>query len=312
MAAKIAVVGAGQVGTTFAYALLLSGLAAEIVLVDADPARAEGEAMDLNHAVPFARPVRVRAAGVEGCREAAITVIAAGFAQKAGETRLDLARRNAALVRAIAPEVAGASPQGILLLATNPVDIVTYEALRASGLPPSRVIGSGTTLDTARFRYLLGERFALDARNVHAYIVGEHGDSEVAVWSHAHVAGMPLDEYCRMNGVALGPAERERLFVDTRDAAYRIIRRKGATYYAVAAGLVRIVEAILRDQRSILTVSTLLQGQHGLRDVCLSLPTVLGRAGAERVIDLELDTEEEAALQRSAAVLKEVLASVRD
>jgi L-lactate dehydrogenase len=308
--ARIAVVGAGNVGTTFAYALLLSGLASEIVLVDADPARAEGEAMDLNHAVPFSRPVRVRAAALEDCRDAAITVVAAGFAQKPGETRLDLLRRNAALIRDIAPRVARGSPQGVLLVATNPVDILTLEALRASGLPRSRVIGSGTTLDTARFRYLLGEYFSVDARNVHAYVIGEHGDSEVPVWSHANIAGMPLDEYCRANGVSCLAAERERIFVETRDAAARIIRRKGATYYAVAAGLVRIVESILRAQRTILTVSTLLEGEHGLRGVCLSLPAVLDRGGVDRVLRLELDPAEEAALQRSARILQEAAAGV--
>ena len=298
-------VGAGHVGTTFAYALLLSGLASEIVLVDANPGRAEGEAMDLSHAVPFTRPVRVRSAPLEEAGGAAITVVAAGFAQKPGETRLDLLRRNAALVRDIAPRIARRSPDGILLVATNPVDVLTWVACRASGLPPARVIGSGTTLDTARFRFLLGEYFSVDARNVHAYIVGEHGDSEVPVWSHANIAGMPLDEYCRANGVACPPPERERIFRETRDAAYRIIERKGATYYAVAAGLVRIVEAILRAQRSILTVSSLVDGPHGLRDVCLSLPAVLGRGGIERVLALELDPAEEAALQRSAAVLKQ-------
>lgn len=302
--ARIAVVGAGHVGTTFAYALLLSGLASEIVLVDANPARAEGEAMDLSHAVPFTRPVRVRAASIDEIGEAAVTVVAAGFAQKPGETRLDLLRRNAALVADMAPRIARASAHGILLVATNPVDILTRVACEASGLPPARVIGSGTTLDTARFRFLLGEHFAVDARNVHAYVVGEHGDSEVPVWSHANIAGMPLDEYCRANGVACPPAERERIFRETRDAAYRIIERKGATYYAVAAGLVRIVEATLRGQRSILTVSTLIEGPHGLSDVCLSLPTVLGRGGVERVIGLELEPAEERALQASASILR--------
>lgn len=291
-ATRIAVVGAGHVGTTFAYALLWSGLAAEIVLVDADFARAEGEAMDLNHAVPFTRPTRIRAARLEECDGAALVVIAAGAAQKPGETRLELIRKNTELMRGLAPALARRNPGAILLVASNPVDVLTYEACRVSGLPSARVIGSGTVLDTARFRYLLGRRYGVDPRNVHAFIVGEHGDSEVALWSRAHVAGMPVRE------------KDEALFRETRDAAYRIIERKGATYYAVAAGLVRIVESILRDQKSVLTVSTRIDGAYGIRDVCLSLPAVLGRGGVERVLELELAADELAALRRSAEVLR--------
>lgn len=289
---RIAVIGAGHVGTTFAYALLWSGLAAEIVLVDADFARAEGEAMDLNHAIAFTRPTRIRAARLEECEGAAIVVVAAGAAQKPGETRLDLLRKNTGMIRAMAPALARRNPDAILLIATNPVDVLTYEACRVSGLPRGRVIGSGTVLDTARFRYLLGTRYGVDPRNVHAFIVGEHGDSEVALWSCAHIAGMPVRE------------KDEAIFRDTRDAAYRIIERKGATYYAVAAGLVRIVESILRDQRSVLTVSSLIDGAYGIRDVCLSLPAVLGRGGVERLLDLELAEEELAALRRSAELLR--------
>lgn len=291
-ATRIAVVGAGHVGTTFAFALLWSGLAAEIVLVDADFARAEGEAMDLNHAVPFTRATRIRAARLEECEGAALVVIAAGAAQKPGETRLELIRKNTELVRALAPALARRNPEAILLLASNPVDVLTYEACRVSGLPSARVIGSGTVLDTARFRYLLGRRYGVDPRNVHAFIVGEHGDSEVALWSCAQVAGMPVRE------------KDEALFRETRDAAYRIIERKGATYYGVAAGLVRVVESILRDQKSVLTVSTRIEGAYGIRDVCLSLPAVLGRGGVERLVELELSEDEVAGLRRSAEVLR--------
>ena len=291
-ATRIAIVGAGHVGTTFAYGLLWSGLAAEIVLVDADLARAEGEAMDLNHAVPFTRPTRIRAARLEECEGAAIVVLAAGAAQKPGETRLELIRKNTELVRAVTPALARRNPEAILLIASNPVDVLTYEACRVSGLPSARVIGSGTVLDTARFRYLLGRRYGVDPRNVHAFIVGEHGDSEVALWSRAHVAGMPVGE------------KDEAIFRETRDAAYRIIERKGATYYAVAAGLVRIVESILRDQKSVLTVSTRIDGAYGIRDVCLSLPAVLGAGGVERLVELELAEDELAALRRSAEVLR--------
>jgi L-lactate dehydrogenase len=302
---RVAVVGAGNVGATFAYALLLSGLAAEIVLVDANRSRAEGEAMDLNHAVPFAHPTRLWAGDYADCAGAAVTVIAAGANQRPGETRLDLVQKNAAIFREIVPQVAQHNPAGILLIATNPVDALTYASLKLSGLPKARVIGSGTILDTARFRYLLGRHFQVDARSVHAFIVGEHGDSEVPAWSLANIAGMQLETFCAANGVPLDAEARQQIFEQTRDAAYHIIERKGATYYAVAAGLMRIVEAILRDQGTVLSVSTLVDdGSFGPGDVCLSLPTVVGRGGVERVLRLELSAAEAEALNRSADVLR--------
>jgi L-lactate dehydrogenase len=303
-ATRVAVVGAGNVGASFAYALLLSGLAAEIVLIDLNRARAEGEAMDLNHAVPFTHPTRVWAGDYADCAGAAVTVVAAGANQRPGETRLELVARNAAIFRAIIPQVAGANPEGIILVATNPVDVLTHTALRVSGLPPARVIGSGTTLDTARFRYLISRHFGVDARSVHAYIIGEHGDSEVPVWSLANIAGMRLAEYCAATGAALDEGARQGIYEQTRDAAYRIIERKGATYYAIGAGLLRIVEAILRDQRTVLTVSSLIEGAYGLSDVSLSLPTVIDRGGVEQVIRLRLADEEQEGLRRSAGVLR--------
>jgi len=307
---RVAVVGAGNVGASFAYALLLSGLAAEIVLVDLNRERAEGEAMDLNHAVPFAHPARVWAGDYADCAGAAVTVITAGANQRPGETRLELLARNDAIFRAIVPQVAGANPEGIILVTTNPVDVLTHTAVRVSGLPPARVFGSGTTLDTARFRFLISRHFGVDARSVHAYIVGEHGDSEVPVWSLANIAGMRLPEYCAANGAALDDATRQTIYEQTRDAAYEIIRRKGATYYAIGAGLVRIVEAILRDQRTVLTVASLLDGPYGLTDVALSLPTVVDRGGVEQVIRLHLSGDEEAGLRRSAGVLRGHLESL--
>jgi L-lactate dehydrogenase len=310
-ATRIAVVGTGNVGSTFAYALLLSGLAAEIVLVDANRARAEGEAMDLNHAVPFAHPTRIRAGDYADCAGAAVTVIAAGANQRPGETRLDLVQKNAAIFREIVPAVARHNPDGILLVATNPVDALTYASLKLSGLPKQRVIGSGTILDTARFRHLIGRHFDVDARSVHAFIVGEHGDSEVPVWSLANIAGMELQAFAAANGVTLGADDRARIFEQTRDAAYHIIERKGATYYAVAAGLRRIVEAILRDQRTVLSVSSLVDdGAFGPGDVCLSLPTVIGRGGAERVVRLSLGDSESYALRHSADVLRATIRQV--
>lgn len=303
--ARVAVVGAGNVGSTFAYALLLSGLAAEIVLIDANQARAEGEAMDLNHAVPFSHPTRVWAGGYDACAGAAVTVLAAGANQKPGETRLDLVKRNAAIFREIVPAVARQNPDGIVLVATNPVDALTYASLKLSQLPKTRVIGSGTILDTARFRQLLSRHFRVDARSVHAFIIGEHGDSEVPAWSLANIAGMRLEAFCAANGMPYDLEALDQIFVQTRDAAYHIIERKGATYYAVAAGLMRIVEAILRDQGTVLSVSSLVDdGSLGDGDVCLSLPTVVGRTGIERVIRLEMSPAEHDALRRSADVLR--------
>lgn len=308
--ARVAVVGTGNVGASFAYALLLSGLAAEIVLIDANQARAEGEAMDLNHTVPFAHPTQVWAGDYADCAGAAVTVIAAGANQAPGETRLDLVKKNAAIFGQIVPRVARHNPDGIILVATNPVDVLTYATWRLSGLPPARAIGSGTILDTARFRYLLSRHFQVDARSVHAYIIGEHGDSEVPVWSLANIAGMRLRAFCDAQGLPYEQAAMDDLFVQTRDAAYQIIQRKGATYYAVAAGLMRIVEAILRDQNTVLSVSSLIDGPYGLEDVCLSLPAIVSRAGVERVLQLPLDDAELAGLRRSAGILRQAIAGL--
>ncbi len=307
---RVAIVGVGNVGATFAYALLLSGLAAEIVLIDANHARAEGEAMDLNHTVPFAHPTRIWAGTYPDCAGAAVTVIAAGSNQKPGETRLDLVKRNATIFQQIVPEVARQNPGGILLIATNPVDVLTYISWKLSGLPAQRVIGSGTILDTARFRYLLSQHFGVDPRSVHAYIIGEHGDSEVPVWSLANIAGMRLPVFCAAQGIDCDDAAMERIFEQTRDAAYQIIQRKGATYYAVAAGLMRIVEAILRDQNTVLSISSLIQGYQDIHDVCLSLPVVIDRGGVQRYLKLDLSQDEIAGLRHSADVLKGIASQI--
>lgn len=304
---KVAVVGAGRVGSTFAYALLLSGLVGEIVLIDIDHKRAEGEAMDLNHAMPLSHPTRIWAGDYPDCAGADVVVVAAGTAQRPGETRLDLVKRNAAIFNDIIPRITAHNQTGILLLATNPVDVLSYVAWKASGFPLQRVIGSGTVLDTARFRYLLGEHLGVDPRNVHAHVIGEHGDSEVPIWSLATVAGMRLDDFCRRENCDLGPEIRVRISEQTRDAAYEIIQRKGATHYAVAVGLLRIVESILRDQHTVLAVSSLVPGYYDIEDVYLSLPTVVSRGGVERVLHLPLNEQETEALRKSAAVLRGVL-----
>jgi L-lactate dehydrogenase len=307
---RVAVVGTGNVGATFAYALLLSGLAAEIVLIDQNRARAEGEAMDLNHAVPFAHATRIWAGDYADCPGASVTVVCAGVGQKPGETRLDLVKRNAAVFAEVIPQVANANPDGVLLIATNPVDVLTYASIRYSGLPACRVIGSGTILDTARFRYLISRHFGVDTRSVHANIIGEHGDSEVPVWSLANIAGMRLNDFARAHGIGCEQRDLDEIFRSTRDAAYQIISRKGATYYAVAAGLMRIVEAILRNQATVLSVSSLVDGYYGLANVSLSLPTVIDSAGVQRQLRLELDDTEIAGLRHSAEVLNKTIASL--
>lgn len=307
---RVAIVGTGNVGATFAYALLLSGLAAEIVLIDANHTRAEGEAMDLSHAISFAHPTRIWAGNYSDIAGATVTVVAAGAGQKPGETRLDLVKKNADIFREIVPEISRNNPEGIILIATNPVDVLTYATWKYSGLAAARVIGSGTILDTSRFRFLLSEHFRVDPRSVHAYIIGEHGDSEVAVWSLANIAGMRLADFCAAHQLSCNNEEMEEIFHRTRDAAYHIINRKGATYYAVAAGLMRIVEAILRNQRTVLSVSSLIEDYYEIGDVCLSLPTVVNRSGVERVLRLNLSADEIEKLRHSASVLKQTIAQL--
>ena len=308
---RVAVVGVGNVGATFAYALLLSGLASEIVMIDANRAKAEGEAMDLNHTVPFTHSTRVWAGDFADCAGASVTVLAAGASQKPGETRLDLIHKNAAIWRQIVPEVVKHNPNGILLIATNPVDALSYAAWKLSGLPAERVIGSGTILDTARFRYLLSQHFGVDARSIHAYIIGEHGDSEVPVWSLANIAGMRLPEFCKAQNLPYDHKAMDEIFLQTRDAAYRIIERKGSTYYAVAAGLMRITQAILRDQSTVLSVSSLIHDYYGISDVYFSLPTVIDRGGVENVLRLELSPDEIEKLRHSASTLKAVVEKLK-
>lgn len=308
--ARVAVVGVGNVGASFAYALLLSGLAAEIVLIDANHAKAEGEAMDLDHAIPFSHPTRVWAGDYPDCAGASVIVLAAGAGQKPGETRLDLVHKNTRIWHEIVPRIVEHNRSGILVIATNPVDVLTYAAWKLSGLPSKQVIGSGTILDTARFRYLLSQHFGVDARSVHAFIIGEHGDSEVPVWSLANIAGMRFKQFCAAEGKAHDQRTMDDIFHQTRDAAYRIIERKGATYYAVAAGLMRITQAILRNQNTVLSVSSLMTDYYGMNDVCFSLPTVVNRNGIEQVLRIELSDDEIEKLRHSASVLQQTISKL--
>ncbi len=302
---KLGIVGAGFVGSTFAYTAVLRGLASEIILVDRRRDKADGEAMDLSHAVPFARPVRVRSGGYSDLEGAAVVCVAAGVGQNPGEDRLSLLARNVAVLREVVAGIVRYCPGTIILMASNPVDIMAYAAWRLSGFPASRVIGSGTILDTARLRFLLSQRHGVDPRSVHAFVVGEHGDSEVPVWSLANIAGIRLED-----SPGFDPAAHRDIFLQTRDAAYEIIKRKKASYYAIAVGLARIVESILRDEHSVLSVSALVDGYLGVEGVYLGVPAVVGRAGIERLIELPLDPAETEAFRRSAAILREQVASL--
>jgi L-lactate dehydrogenase len=310
---KIGIVGSGFVGATAAYALVMRGIGREIVLVDLNTARAQAEADDLYHAVPFAHPLDVRAGDypdLAGCR---VVILTAGVNQQPGETRLQLLERNAAVFRAVVPSVLQHAPEAVLLVATNPVDVMTHLTAHYAapfGVPGYRVIGSGTTLDTARFRALLGRHLGVDSQHIHAYVLGEHGDSEVLAWSAVVVGGIPLAEYCRETGVTVDEADRQRIDEGVRRAAYHIIAGKRATYYGIGSALARIVQAILGDQRAILSVCTPLEEIAGVKNVTVSVPHLVGGRGILGALSLPLDTVEQAALARSAGVIREAIAAL--
>lgn len=300
---KVGIVGSGMVGSAAANALVLSGAATDIVLIDKDAKRAVAEALDILHATPFTHIARVRAGDYALLHQARIVIIAAGVSQQPGETRLELLERNTAVFADLIPQVLKAAPDAILLIATNPVDVMTMVATRLSGLPSSRVIGSGTILDTARFRALLGHHLEVSPKSVHGYVLGEHGDSEVLCWSMADVGTVTVEEYARQVGRPLDAAAKARIDEGTRRAAYRIIEGKGATWYGIAGGLVRIVKAVGNDERSVLTVSMHGDEIEGVGPVALSLPRVVGNDGILGTIWPTLTTAENAALTRSAQVI---------
>ncbi|KYQ86319.1 MULTISPECIES: L-lactate dehydrogenase [Thermoactinomyces] len=310
MKRKIALIGTGFVGSSYAFAVLNQGLANELVLIDINKKKAEGDAMDLNHASPFGSRICVRAGDYEDCNDADLVVITAGANQKPGETRLDLVNKNAKIFQTIIAEVMKSGFDGLFLVATNPVDILSFLTMKYSGFPAHRVIGSGTILDTARFRYLLGEAYQINPQNVHAYIIGEHGDTELPVWSHAYIGTRPVSDYLK-EGKGPDKEQLDQLFTQVRDAAYQIIDLKGATYYAIAMGLVRLTQAIFRDENAILTVSTLLKGEYGLNDICLGVPAVINRSGVREVIELNLTEEERKKLHHSADILTKQLQSLK-
>lgn len=304
---RVVLVGTGFVGSSYAFAMVNQGVTEELVLVDLNKEKSEGDAMDLNHGMAFApSQTKIWFGSYADCKDADLVVLCAGANQKPGETRLDLVEKNTRIFKSIVDEIMASGFDGIFLVATNPVDILTYAVWKFSGLPKERVIGSGTILDTARFRFLLGDYFKVDSRNVHAYIIGEHGDTELPVWSHADIGGKPIAKMIK-DQENYRHDDLEEIFTNVRDAAYHIIQRKGATYYGIAMGLVRLTKAILQDENSILTVSAHLDGEYGHDDIYIGVPAIVNRNGIREIVELPLEKEEQQKFDHSVEVLRKVM-----
>jgi L-lactate dehydrogenase len=307
MKSKITIVGAGYVGSTIAYAVMNQGFASRISLVDIDKEKAEGEAMDLNHGAPFVKPVKVTSGGYEECKNSDVVVITAGASQEPGESRMDLVNKNTEIFKNIIPNITNHAEEAKILVVTNPVDILTYVAEKLSDLPTGHVLGSGTVLDTSRLRYLIGDHCDINTSNVHSYVIGEHGDREVVTWSLTNFGGVPFDRYCsNCSKNCDRPPLKDRISESVKNAAYEVIDRKGATNYAVGLAVSRILEAILEDERTMLTVSSVLSGQYGLKNVALSLPSIVGSNGVEKVLTHDLSEEEEKKLIDSGKELADI------
>ena len=304
---KVAIIGCGFVGAACAFALMQSGMFSEMVLIDVDKSRAEGEAMDISHGVPFAKPAKIYAGDYDDIRDAAIIVITAGANQKPDETRLDLVHKNVKIFQSIIPQIRESEYGGILLVVSNPVDILTYVAAKLSGFTENRVIGSGTVLDTARLKRAVAEHLTVDSRSVHAFIIGEHGDSEIAAWSGANISGIPLSDFCELRGHYKHEENTTRIAEAVKKSAYEIIEKKQATYYGIAMSVKRICEVILRDEKSILPVSSMMYGEYGISDVALSMPAIVGKNGVETKVPIPLSDEELDRLRQSASMLRDVL-----
>lgn len=305
---KIAIIGCGFVGSACAFALMQSGLFSEMVLIDSNNQRAEGEALDISHGLPFSKPMQIYSGTYDDITDAGIIAITAGAGQKPGESRLELVHKNVEIFKSIIPEISKRNYKGILLIVSNPVDIMTYTALKLSGLPSNQVFGSGTVLDTARLKYLLGEHLGVDARSVHAFILGEHGDSEIAAFSSANVSGIELKKFCDFACKTDKHDEAmKEIAEDVKLSAYEIIKKKGATYYGIAMSVRRICEAIILDQKSILPISCLQNGKNGIENVVLSMPMIVGKHGAERSVEISLSEEERRAIKSSADMLKGII-----
>ena len=308
---KAAIIGCGFVGASIAFRFLQQGLFSRLVLLDANRAKAEGEAMDLSDGLPYGAAMEISAGTYDDIADCGLVVVTAGVNQKPGETRLELIGRNAVILKSIIGEITARDFQGILLIVSNPVDVLTHVAWKLSGYPKERVIGSGTVLDTARLKQLLGEEMGVDSRNVHAFIVGEHGDSELAVWSGANVSGLDLDDFCRLRGKELHQPARERIYREIRDSANEIIKRKGATYYGIAMAVGRIAACIVRDEHAVLPISVALEGEYGLEGVRMSVPSIVGKNGLEKILEIPLGKEGREALSRSAGQLREAVDSLK-
>lgn len=304
---KVAIVGCGFVGSATAFCLMQSGLFSEMVLIDLDQDRAEGEAMDISHGVPFAGPMQIYAGNYDDIKDAAVIVITAGANQKPEETRLDLVQKNSKIMESVVSEIAARDYKGILLIVSNPVDILTHVALKVSGFPENRVFGSGTVLDTARLRHHLGQHLGVDSRSVHAFVIGEHGDSEIAAWSSANVSGVPLNTLCEMRGHYNHVGNTESIADQVKNSAYEIIAKKDATYYGIAMAVKRICQAVVRDEKSILPISRRMRGEYALEDVVLSMPAIVGAGGVETPIPISLDEKEVTKLHESADTLQEIM-----
>lgn len=303
---KAAVIGCGFVGSATAFTLMQSRLFSELVLLDVNMEKADGEAKDIAHGIPFAGQMKIYAGTYDDAADAAIIIITAGANQKPGETRLDLVQKNTAIYQSIISEIVKRDFGGILLIVSNPVDILTYVALKLSGLPENRVLGSGTVLDTARLKYALGEHLGVDSRSVHSFIIGEHGDSEIAAWSSTNVSGIPLNDFCEMRGHFNHDAAMDAIAEKVKNSAYEIISKKQATYYGIAMSVKRICECIVRNERSILPVSAMMHGEYGIEDITLSMPAIVGIGGVETHVPIALSEEEAEKLVESAKKLKEV------
>ena len=308
---KCAIIGCGLVGSTIAFTLAENGMFSELVLIDINHKKALGEAMDINHGIPFAMPAKVYAGDYDDIKNCSLVIVSAGANQKPGETRMDLVNKNVNIFKKIIPEIIKRNDECILLVVSNPVDILTYVTLKISGLPANRVIGSGTVLDTSRLKYLLGQYLNVDARYIHAYIIGEHGDSELAIWSSANISGVGLEEFFKLRGYSNGKEIFEQVYQEVKHSAYKIIESKGATYYAIAMATERRAECIVRNEHSIMPVSALLNNHYGISDVCMGLPSIVSRKGIEVTLEAPLSNEEKNKLYESANILKTVLKQLK-
>lgn len=306
---KVAIIGSGFVGASIAFSMAMNGLVAEMVLIDVNKEKALGEAMDINHGLAFLSQMSIYSGDYEDVRDCDVIIITAGANRKPGETRLDLAKKNTLIMKDITQNIMKYYNHGVILVVSNPVDVMTYMVRQWSGLPDNKIIGSGTVLDSSRYRYLLGEKLGVDVRNVHGYIIGEHGDSQLPAWSNTNVAGMNVDDYCSAHGIEL---DKEALVEDVKKAGAEVIKRKGATYYAIALTVNRIVEALLKDQNSVLTVGTIVRDKYGIDGIAFSLPCVVSKNGVERVLDIAFSDKELEQLSYSASQVKSIIDDVKD